>query len=246
MTKTATEYGNLLDYKTLLLLFPGIKKENMHEKLITLPLFQGMSKTDIETALGKIHLREKTVCKNTKIVESGQNCRGVFFLVEGTLEMETISEDGKIRVTEVTPEPYILEIERLFGLQQRYLSTYTTRSQCKFLYARKDDILYLLNENIVFRLNVLNILSTLSQRRNLKLWTTTSSETESHIIRFIHQHCRLQIGRKTIYIKMNSLAEAIHASRIEVSVALNKMNNERRIVLQRGIITIPEISQLNY
>ena len=108
------------------------------------------------------------------------------------------------------------------------------------------DILYLLNENIVFRLNVLNILSTLSQRRNLKLWTTTSSETESHIIRFIHQHCRLQIGRKTIYIKMNSLAEAIHASRIEVSVALNKMNNERRIVLQRGIITIPEISQLNY
>lgn len=218
----------------------------MHEKLITLPLFQGMSKTDIETALGKIHLREKTVCKNTKIVESGLNCRGLFFLVEGTLEMETISDDWKTRVTEVTPEPYILEPERLFGLQQKYFSTYTTRSQCKFLYARKDDILYLLNENIVFRLNVLNILSTLSQRRNLKFWTTTSSETESHIIRFIHQHCRLQTGRKTFHIKMNNLAEAIHASRIEVSAALNKMNNERKIILQRGIITIPEISQLYY
>lgn len=218
----------------------------MHEKLITLPLFQGMSKTDIETALGKIHLREKTVCKNTKIVESGLNCRGLFFLVEGTLEMETISEDGKTRVTEVTPEPYILEPERLFGLQQKYFSTYTTRSQCKFLYARKDDILYLLNENIVFRLNVLNILSTLSQRRHLKFWTTTSSETENHIIRFIHQHCRLQTGRKTFHIKMNNLAEAIHASRIEVSAALNKMNNERKIILQRGIITIPEISQLYY
>lgn len=218
----------------------------MHEKLITLPLFQGMSKTDIETALGKIHLREKTVCKNTKIVESGLNCRGLFFLVEGTLEMETISEDGKTRVTEVTPEPYILEPERLFGLQQKYFSTYTTRSQCKFLYARKDDILYLLNENIVFRLNVLNILSTLSQRRHLKFWTTTSSETESHIIRFLHQHCRLQTGRKTFHIKMNNLAEAIHASRIEVSAALNKMNNERKIILQRGIITIPEISQLYY
>lgn len=205
-----------------------------------------MSKTDIETALGKIHLREKTVCKNTKIVESGLNCRGLFFLVEGTLEMETISEDGKTRVTEVTPEPYILEPERLFGLQQKYFSTYTTRSQCKFLYARKDDILYLLNENIVFRLNVLNILSTLSQRRHLKFWTTTSSETESHIIRFIHQHCRLQTGRKTFHIKMNNLAEAIHASRIEVSAALNKMNNERKIILQRGIITIPEISQLYY
>ena len=205
-----------------------------------------MSKTDIETALGKIHLREKTVCKNTKIVESGLNCRGLFFLVEGTLEMETISEDGKTRVTEVTPEPYILEPERLFGLQQKYFSTYTTRSQCKFLYARKDDILYLLNENIVFRLNVLNILSTLSQRRNLKFWTITSSETESHIIRFIHQHCRLQTGRKTFHIKINNLAEAIHASRIEVSAALNKMNNERKIILQRGIITIPEISQLYY
>ena len=217
----------------------------MHEKLITLPLFQGMSKTDIEIALGKINLREKTVCKNTKIVESGQNCRGLFFLIEGTLEMETISEDGKTRVTEITPEPYILEPERLFGLQQKYFSTYTTRSQSKFLYARKDDILYLLNENIVFRLNVLNILSTLSQRRNLKLWNTTSSETENHIIRFIHQHCRLQTGRKTFHIKMNSLAESIHASRIEVSLALNKMNNERKIILQRGIITIPEISQLN-
>lgn len=216
----------------------------MYEKLITLPLFQGMSKTDVSIVLNKTKLREIECRRNAVIVDKGQNCRGLFFLLEGEVDMITTDDEGLFSVSERLPEPYVFEPERLFGLQQRHAQRFIARSKCHLLYVRKDDILFLINESIVFRLNILNILSTLTQRKTSMLWHDTHSSVEDSVKAFLCKHSRLRIGGKVFRIKMTTLAEILNISRLEVSIALNALEDKGLLILQRGIITVPDIKQI--
>ena len=216
----------------------------MYAQLASLPLFQGMSKADIVLAMEKIRIQEIEFKKNTVVVDCGQKCRGLYFLVEGEMDMVSLARGKVFRVTERLPKPFVLEPDRLFGLSQHYLHRFVALTKCKCLYVRKDDILFLLNENIVFRLNMLNALSTLIQRAKGLLWQKHGNSVAESIAIFFRQHSRLRFGPKVFHIRMTDLADAVNVSRLEVSIALNEMEREGKIRLQRGIITIPELDDL--
>lgn len=216
----------------------------LYDKLLGLPLFQGMSSSDLQGVVANARIGFLKYGRNQVVISEGQACQRLLFLLDGEMEMTATSADHSFSVTEQLPTPSLIEPERVFGLTQHYSRTYTTRSQCHLLSIGKDDVIRLTSEYMVFRLNLMNILSTQSQRLQRFAWQHHSVNVESRVVRFLRQHCALASGRKVFHITMQQLADETNDARLDVSTVLNKMNDEGKIILQRGIITIPKMEVL--
>ena len=96
----------------------------------------------------------------------------------------------------------------------------------------------------IFRLNLLNIICTKSQRLTRYPWRTQPKDIRHKIVRFVETRCLRPAGEKTVRIKMERLADEISESRLNVSRELNAMHAEGVISLKRGEIHINALERL--
>ena len=80
-------------------------------------------------------------------------------MTHGRVECETISDDHQCRVVEEMGAPYMIQPERLFGMTQKYTSSFKALDNCNFITISKEEVLLLLETQLVFRLNMLNMLA---------------------------------------------------------------------------------------
>jgi CRP-like cAMP-binding protein len=216
----------------------------IYEKLLLFPLFQGMSRDDLEQVAGHTRFGFSKIAPGSTIVAEGDDCQQLYFLVSGTLRVETMSDDRGYTVVEQLEAPVILQPEVVFGYTQRYSHTYIAQTDSSFITVGKDEVLRLSEDFLVFRLNLLNMFATQTQKSSRLLWQHVPASLEDRIVRFFAQHCIYPAGPKVFHILMNRLAEELNDSRLNVSRALNALQREEKIVLRRGRVEIPLMERL--
>ena len=140
--------------------------------------------------------------------------------------------------------PYTIQPERIFGLSQRYVSNIKTITDCNFITIDKQEVMLLLETQLVFRLNMLNILAAETQRLSHHAWRSAPKTLHQRIIRFFFSRCLHPAGHKTFYLLMNQLAAELNDSRLDISRALNDMQSQGLLTLHRGRIEIPMLERL--
>ncbi len=216
----------------------------IYEKLLLFPLFQGMSRDDLEQVAGHTRLGFSKINAGTTVVADGDDCQQLFFMINGTLRVETMSDDRGYTVVEQLEAPVILQPEVIFGYTQRYTHTYIAQTNANFIAIGKDEVLRLSEDFIVFRLNLLNLFATQTQKTVRMLWQHVPDSLENRIVRFFAQHCLYPAGPKVFHILMNRLANELNDSRLDISRALNALQHEGKIVLRRGRVEIPQMERL--
>lgn len=221
-----------------------MKIQDLHNRLLELPLFQGMSRNDISEAISEIKFIPLSYSRNKVVINEGDLCDKLYFQLEGTMISVYFSDDKAYSIREKMYAPNIIEPERIFGLTQRYTGTYKADEQCNFIYITKRDILSLADKYEIFRLNMLNIICTRSQRLARMVWNVKPQDIRSKITHFITARCRRPAGEKAVSITMERLASEIGESRLNVSRELNAMHKEGIITLKRGEIVISALEKL--
>jgi len=216
----------------------------LYDKLLGLPLFQGMSKADLATIVGQTKFGFHQFAAGEAVVKEHMPCSHLHFLLTGTLTVESVADDHGYRLIEHLDSPAVLQPEHLFGLHQYYTRTFIAETNCQLITLSKSEVMRLTEEFIIFQLNIFNILSTRSQKKNRQLWHLPPSSLSSHIARFISTRCLHTKGEKILYIKMTRLAEELNDSRLDISHALNELQEQGLIELHRGRIIIPAMEQL--
>lgn len=216
----------------------------IYDRLLQFTLFQGMSHADLMQVAGHTKFNFSKLAAGKKLVKEGDDCHHLVFVTNGTLRAETVSDDHSCRVTESISAPYILQPERLFGITQRYSSSFTAETPCSLISIDKQEVLLLLETQLVFRLNMLNLLAAESQRLRHHAWRTAPRTLPERITRFFFSRCLYPAGPKTFYILMQQMAKELNDSRLDISVALNKMQAEGLLTLHRGRIEIPMLERL--
>ena len=216
----------------------------IYEKLLLFPLFQGMSRDDLEQVAGHTRLGFSKINSGSTVVAEGDDCRQLFFLINGILRVETMADDRGYMVEEHLEAPVILQPEVVFGYTQRYTHTYIAQTDANFITVGKDEVLRLSEDFLVFRLNLLNMYATQTQRIARLLWQYVPDSLEDRIVRFFAQRCLYPAGPKVFHILMNRLADELNDSRLNVSRALNSLEREGKIVLRRGRVEIPLMERL--
>ena len=216
----------------------------IYEKLLLFPLFQGMSRDDLELGAGHTRFGFSKMNQGSTIVTEGDDCRQLLFLINGTLRVETMADDRSYMVVEQLEAPVILQPEVIFGYTQRYTHTYIAKTDVNLITVGKDEVLRLSEDFLVFRLNLLNMFATQTQKSSRLLWQHVPVTLEDRIVRFFAQHCIYPAGPKMFHVLMNRLAEELNDSRLDVSRALNALQRDGKIVLHRGRVEIPQMERL--
>ena len=147
-------------------------------------------------------------------------------------------------MVEYIKAPYIVQPDRLFGLSQRYTSTFKAHSHCNFITIDKQEVLLLLETQLVFRLNLLNIMATESQRLHRRAWRSAPANLRERLVRYFFSRCNYPAGAKTFYVLMKQIANDLNDSRLDISRALNDMQRDQQLTLHRGRIEIPLLERL--
>jgi CRP-like cAMP-binding protein len=216
----------------------------IYDHLLQFPLFQGMSRPDMLQMAGNTKFGFLKLKAGKTVVKEGQVCNSLYFLVSGNLTITTQSDDRRYSIEEQLAAPWLLQPEALFGAHPRYRSTVSTLTDVHFITLSKDEVLRLFDDFLVFRLNLINLLSTQSQRRAHLLWRRCPGSLRQHLVRFMLDHSTYPAGRKMFHILMQQLACEGNDSRLNVSHELNAMQEEGLVILHRGRIEVPSIERL--
>jgi CRP-like cAMP-binding protein len=216
----------------------------IYDQLLRFSLFQGMSHADLMEVVTHTKLGFLKLSTGKYLVKEGDSCTHLSFLTHGSLLCETVSDDGACKVVEYIKAPYIVQPDRLFGLSQRYTSTFKAHSHCNFITIDKQEVLLLLETQLVFRLNLLNIMATESQRLHRRAWRSAPANLRERLVRYFFSRCNYPAGAKTFYVLMKQIANDLNDSRLDVSRALNDMQRDQQLTLHRGRIEIPLLERL--
>lgn len=211
----------------------------IYDTLLSLPLFQGMSRTDFNSLLQKIRLDFVKFEDREIILSQGERCRSFVFLLSGTVESSRKGHNGAYTFTERIDAPCLIEPYSMFGLNGQYRRDYTAIGQCSMLMVDKQYVYTELGKYNICRMNLLNILSGRVQQLDGYIWSLDGMNLRERILRFIAGLSDYPYGEKRLQIKMNDLAVLMDTTRLNVSRELNAMQDDGLVVLKRSEILIP-------
>lgn len=137
---------------------------SMYKQLMRLPLFQGVSTEKITALVEKTPFHFLKYQNNEQIFAAGDACTHVKFIVSGQLRLETPFSHLKVSLLQTLSAPHVLAAGYLFGRETTYPFSAYADGPCGILQLLKSDYIKMISSDKVFLFNILNYLSSSSQR----------------------------------------------------------------------------------
>lgn len=216
----------------------------MYDTLLQLPIFQGISRSDLTIILDKVKLEFLKYEAGEKIVSQGERCDALYFLLNGEMIAQTLSSASAFTFSEYLPAPFVIEPSSLFGLHNNFACSYVASSEVNLLKINKLYIYSELSKYDIFRINYLNIISTRVQINDAKMWEWRARNIEERIAHVFSIFSERPTGKKILRIKMEDLADILNETRIKVSRALNDMQDRGLLELHRKEIVVKALENM--
>ena len=137
---------------------------SMYQQLMQLPLFQGVSTEKITALVEKLPFHFLKFRNGEQVFAAGDPCTHIKFIVSGQVRLETPFPKLRITMHQTVSNPHVLAAEYLFGRDTAYPYTAISDGACGILQLRKSDYIKMITSDKVFLFNILNYLSSGSQR----------------------------------------------------------------------------------
>ena len=152
---------------------------SMYQQLMQLPLFQGVGTEKITALVEKLPFHFLKFRNGEQIFAVGDPCTHIRFIVSGKVRLETPCTQLRVLLQQTLATPHVLAAEYLFGRETTYPYTAVADGPCGILQLRKSDYIKMICSDKVFLFNILNYLSSGSQRcSSFMLDLKTGSVTE--------------------------------------------------------------------
>ena len=145
---------------------------SMYQQLMQLPLFQGVSTEKITALIEKLPFHFLKFRNGEQILAAGDPCTHIKFIVSGRVRLEQAFSHLRIALSQTLSTPHVLAAENLFGKGTVYPFTAVADGPCGILQLRKSDYIKMVSSDKVFLFNILNYLSSGSQRSISSLLAT--------------------------------------------------------------------------
>lgn len=221
-----------------------MKEEGFFDRLLLLPLFQGIGRGDFQEIAERVRLGFLKLPKGSILARQDELCTGLFFVLGGEVCAQRLSDQNDYTIKEWLNMPLVLQPECLFGLSTRYTRTFTATSNVQMLRVEKDVVRDVLFYYPTFRINYLNLLSTRAQLSSRLLWRNVSVDLRSRFVQFVSSRCLRPAGRKEMKIGMVALANELLTTRLKVSKMLNELERQELVELRREKVIVPNLERL--
>lgn len=214
------------------------------ERLLLLPLFQGIGRSEFQEITGRIRMGFQKIPRGAVIASQDSVCDALYFVLGGEVAAQKTSDDRSYSLIEWFAQPMVIQPDRLFGMRPRYSRTFMATTTLQLLRVDKAAVRDILFYYPTFRINYLNMVSTQVQQARQTLWRTLPDELLPRFVHFLQSRCFRPAGRKELRIKMKKLADELLVPRLRVSTFLNDLSARKYLELYRGRIVVPTLEQL--
>ena len=149
---------------------------SIYDVMLQLPIFQGLSKIQLDGIVEKIPFDFCQFAPGQTILEMGDICDNVQFLLNGTVQQITSTYGGRIRILQNFEGPHTLPFYYLFGAETRSISQLVAIDQVGLMRVDKSSFLHMLQQNNVMLVNVMNMLSTNAQKQHVAMEFTAQTD----------------------------------------------------------------------
>lgn len=209
--------------------------DSMFERLQSLPLLMGLSVHDLVNIVEKVKFAFDKYYDGYTIVNQGDRCDKVVYVLRGELcAFRRDDAKGMHTYEYFLREPYIIEPQNIWGMQQKYERTYSFTSEGSTCCIEKRQLTYLMSKYELVRTNFLSMICNKLQSANAALREGIPTTTAGKMIKFLKNNKIIHNGQTVIKIKMDYLAEQISDTRLNVSKVLNTWQSRGVIELYRG------------
>lgn len=213
---------------------------SMYNSLLQIPLFQGISTTDLTEILEKVKIHFKKVSKGETFIREGEKCENIVFVINGSIESIFTGKNSKLIFKEKYLNTQIIEPYSLFGVQTQYTKSYCALTETDLVYIEKKYFLPQFRQYDIFNINILNLLCSRIQASNNKILLCNAYTPEEKILELFAKLSDFRSGEKVMQIKMEDLAKLIGETRLTTSKALNAMRDKNILSLKRKEIVLNE------
>lgn len=219
-----------------------------YEKLLLLPLLQGLSKDDITTIAGRVKLAFGRVAAGKYIIRTGEKTAGLWFVLDDSEVLVSHSlRGGVVGFEETLSGIRMFGAETLFGMSQIYEFSVKSLNECSTLYIRKSDVINHILYYEVCRFNMLGYLSLRLQRVSTRLSQAPEQRLMGRLVQFLEHNFIYPAGDKRVIAKMTDMAGCLFTTRRHLSNLLNSLQREGLVVLGRKHFEIKRFQDLvNY
>lgn len=142
----------------------------MYDLLMQIPLFQGLSDTDLTHILEVVRFDFSNFREGEVISPAGHVCDGIIFLISGRIRVETPIFNDRVMISQVFEAPYTFALHHMFGADVRSRSTLLADTdRTGIMVLSKADFMRILKEYEITLINTLNLLCTRAQKQHKAL-----------------------------------------------------------------------------
>ena len=217
---------------------------NTFPRLVTIPLFQGISRGEFDEIASKMHFSFQTYHAGEDIVIADTPCQELVCTITGRFVHEKRADDGSYTFREYSEKPMVLQPDRLFGRYPYYSTTVRAVADAYVLTIPKKEVRDVLFNFLTIHINYLNLVCSAKQHWEGRMWKQLPSNLEERFLYFLLGRATRPAGRKELDIGMVDLANELVTTRLNVSKMLNELKDENLLYLSRGRIEIPEIEKI--
>ena len=212
--------------------------ENIFDKLLHLPLFQGVSQERLQETVEKVPFHFLKFRKGEKILSCGDECTHVRFVVSGRVKLEYESKVLKFKISHELEAPEVIAPDYLFGLDTCYPFSVNAIENCGLLQLAKQDYVAMLRTDNVFLFNILNYLSRNSQVRKSQLLNLGNASVQERLVMLVSAFTSQRSQNITMTFRQRDLCRLLGARRPALVSAISFLNDN-------GLINMPDSSTIN-
>lgn len=159
--------------------------ESIYQTLMQLPLFQGVSRNKLSELVEKTRFHFLKYNHSDVVVSRMESCTHFKFLLSGSLLCEMSTYDGKVKLCQTLHAPDVIAPDHLFGRSTHYPAHYRAEGQVGIMQIEKATFLNFMQEEPIFLINLLNILSRRSQKSKEALLSMTTGDLRERLAYWI-------------------------------------------------------------
>ena len=217
---------------------------SMYQQLMQLPLFQGVS-TDVITALvEKLPFHFLKFRNGEQIFAAGDQCSHIRFIVSGRVRLETPCDHLRVSLLQTLETPHVLAAEYLFGRETTYPYSAFADGPCGILQLRKSDYIKMLAFDKVFLFNILNYLSSGSQRNTASILVIKDGSVVERLAMIVDALTVTGATDVAVRFKQKDLCVLLGTQRTTLIASLDKLADEDIVDYTSNELRVLDLSRL--
>lgn len=216
-----------------------MKDSNLIFKILEhCPAFKGLVATKIETILSNCEFEIRSFQKGDLIISMGDPCDELMIVTMGSVKGEMVDFSGKTIKIEDISAPRPLAVAFLFGKKAAFPVNVTANEDTDILVLPKSDVVKLMQTNVRFLNNYLNLICTKAQFLSQKLEFLSFKTIREKLAHYLLSNSSKNSNNVTLPKSQEEMAVFFGVTRPSFARVLKEFQTEGLIHFKRREISL--------